>query len=209
MIVTIDGVVGAGKSSVAKELAERLDLPVVNSGLIYRSVAWLCNNANADITDVTACVSLMDAMDLEFTGHEQVMVNGVPLSTELRSHTIDDITHNIARIPEIHAGVHAIQRQQAERKGAVVEGRAIGSYVFPDADVKFWLDADPKVREARIAKQRGEHVAGQMMARDHADATREHEPNVPPKGAISVDSTAMDLQEVVDLMYRKVLEAAA
>lgn len=209
MIITIDGVVGAGKSSVAKELAERLELPVVNSGLIYRSVAWLCANANADLSDVAACVALMEAMELEFTGHEQVMVNGTPLSTQLRSHVIDDITHNIARIPEIHDGVHAIQRRQAERKGAVVEGRAIGSYVFPDADVKFWLDADAAVRQARIAKQRGEHVAGQMMARDHADATRKHEPNIPPKGAIHIDSTSMDLAEVVDLMHNKVLEATS
>lgn len=211
MIIAIDGPAGAGKSSAAKLLAERLDLPFLNSGLLFRSLAWVCLQLGVDTTNSQACAEVVRGLDISIPGHEEVEISyqsiqNHHLSTELRGEAVDEAVHDIASLPDVRREIHNLQRKIAHEQGGVIEGRTIGLHVFPDADAKFWLTADPIIRLARITAQRGAATASQMMARDEHDATREHEPMVPADDAIHIDSGKKNLQEVVDYMVTKVEE---
>lgn len=215
MIVTIDGPAGSGKSSAAQLLSEKLGVPFLNSGLIFRSLAWVCLELNLPITDPTTCADVAHGLQFEIPGHEQALVSYGSISnqlltyTELRSHAVDEAVHHIASYAEVRQEIHRLQREIGEDQGCVMEGRTIGTHVFPDADVKFWITADPEIRLARIAAQRGAETASKMLARDEHDATREHEPMVPAEDAIQVDSGKLNPEQVVDLLYNKVREKTA
>lgn len=209
MIIAIDGPAGSGKSSVAKLLAEQLDLPFLNSGLLFRSLAWTCLELGVDVSNGKACADVVAKINLEVPDHEQVIVSydtikDRKLSSELRSKAVDEAVHSIAGLPDVRREVLALKRKIAKEQGGVIEGRTIGTYDFPDADFKFWLTADPQIRLARVTAQRGAEAASAMMARDEHDATREHEPMVPADDAIHVDSGSMNIDEVVEYMIKKV-----
>lgn len=209
MIIAIDGPAGSGKSSAAKLLAEKLNLPSLNSGLLFRSLAWVCLELNINTTDSEACADIVRGLQIEIPGHEQAVVSYRTIQKrvlleELRSHQVDEAVHGIASLPDVRREIHVLQRRIAEAQGGVVEGRTIGIHVLPDADFKFWLTAAPEVRLDRITSQRGAETASKMMARDEHDATREHEPMVPADDAIQVDSSIMNLEEVVDYMLQHI-----
>lgn len=207
-VVTIDGPAGAGKSTVARRLARRLDYRFVPSGDIYRAIAWRVA-AGVPLDAVLA------GTRIEFLGvpeQQRVVVNGEDVSEALRAPQMSDLTSSLSQRPEVRAFADALQRGLASAAPVVVEGRDAGTVVFPEADCKFYLDASLEVRAARRLadrRSRGEtaDLAGvreALAARDLADRTRAMAPLQRTDDAIYIDSSGMSIDEVIELMAKEV-----
>jgi cytidylate kinase len=207
-VVTIDGPAGAGKSTVARRLAERLGFAYVNSGAIYRAVAWRVA-AGAPIDEVlgTMRVEFVPAPD-----GQRVLVDGRDATEALYTPEVSELAASLSRRPEVRAYADARQRECASRGSVVVEGRDAGTVVFPDADCKFYLDASLEARaRRRLRDQRAGGEAADLAsirdairARDAADATRSVAPLVRSADATHIDSSDLTADEVVELMAKEV-----
>jgi cytidylate kinase len=207
-IVTVDGPAGAGKSTVARRLAQRLGFRFVPSGALYRALAWR----------VAGGVPVVDAVrttTIELRGTpeaQRVVVNGEDVTEALRAPQMSGLTSALSQDPTVRAYADTLQRRFAAGGPVVVEGRDAGTVVFPDADCKFYLDAALSVRAARRLadrQARGERaelsaVQAALAARDEADRTRPVAPLARPDEAIYIDSSAMAIDEVVELMAKEV-----
>lgn len=210
MIIAIDGPSGSGKSTLARTLARRLNLQVLDTGAMYRAITWLALDAQADLLDETAVAALAQSADLSMTGG--VIVNGVDVTSEIRSPRVTGLVSQVAAIPSVRAEL--VQRQRAwavEHEGGIVEGRDIGTVVFPDATVKVYLDATTDVRaERREVQDDGVESAGSVQAtaealvrRDQLDSTRSTSPLRAADDAIRLDSAINSPEELAE----QVLEA--
>lgn len=207
-VVTIDGPAGAGKSSVARRLAQRLGYRFVPSGAIYRALAWR----------VAAGVPVEEALagtTVEFRGSpedQRVLVNGEDVTEHLRTPRMSGLTSALSQNAEVRAFADALQRRLASDGPVVVEGRDAGTVVFPDAECKFYLDASLEVRAARRQadlRARGETpdlaaVREALAGRDLADESRAMAPLARSVDAIYVDSSGMTIDEVIELMAKEV-----
>jgi cytidylate kinase len=207
-IVTVDGPAGAGKSTVARRLAQRLGYGFVPSGAIYRALAWR----------VAGGVPVKDALrttTIELRGTPEalrVAVNGEDVTEALRAPHMSGLTSALSQDPEVRAYADALQRRFAAGGPVVVEGRDAGTVVFPNADCKFYLDAALPVRAARrLADRRARGEAAELAAvqealaaRDEADRRRPIAPLARHEEAIYIDSSGLDIDEVVDLMVKEV-----
>jgi len=193
-VVAIDGPVGSGKSTVAKAVAERLDLPYLESGAMYRVVAWAAVRRGIDPEAADALTALAAELDMEFG--ERVMVEGADVTGELRSPEVGRTVSAVAATAGVRTELVRRQREWVdEQGGAVVEGRDIGSVVFPDADVKVFLTASAAERARR--RERDE-TPDDLARRDLLDSTRAVSPLVVPQGAVVVDTTGRPIDDVVD-----------
>ncbi|MGH2997638.1 MAG: (d)CMP kinase [Gaiellaceae bacterium] len=200
VVVAIDGPAGAGKSTLARALAQELGLPYINTGLMYRSVAASALRAGADPADAGALAAL--ARELRFSlgegGPPALRIDGGPDADELTSADVESVVSLVAR----HAEVRAVLRAEQRRLGAggsVMEGRDIGTVVFPDADVKLFLRAEPDERAARRQTERGSEdpaLAQALERRDALDARTN--PLVPAEDARLVDTTGRGPDEVLE-----------
>jgi len=222
MIITIDGPAGTGKSTAARELARALGIACLDTGATYRAVTLAALRAGVDLTDEEALLELARPLklELEYAGDEmRVILNGEDVSREIRSAEVSDNSHHVARAGDVRELLVAIQRETGQRLaeqrgGFVAEGRDQGSVVFPDADVKFYLDADPHVRARRrydelIAdgeKVEYEKVLEAVLTRDGRDRSRAIAPLVKPEGAHEIDTTDMGIAEVTAELLRLVRE---
>ncbi len=207
-IVTIDGPAGAGKSTVARHLAQRLGYRFVPSGAIYRAIAWrVAAGVPVDKT--------LAGTEIEFRGapeQQRVVVNGEDVTEALRAPQTSGLTSALSQRPEVRAFADALQRRLAATGPVVVEGRDAGTVVFPEADCKFYLDASLPVRAARRLadrRARGEPadlgaVREALAARDLADRTRPVAPLQRTEDAIYIDSSGMTVDEVIELMAKEV-----
>lgn len=210
MIVTIDGGVATGKSAVGKRVAERLGLPFVDSGLMYRAITRLAAERGIDPGDADAVTKLAESVALKVDG-DRVWADGVELTDGIYDADFAEALPRISAIPRVRVALVAQQRKLGEG-GVVMAGRDIGTVVFPDADHKFFLTAslDEKVRRrAAQFERRGERVDPEAMrreveTRDRVDTQRAVAPLKPAPDAVVIDTDNLDVDEVVELIVRHV-----
>lgn len=219
LIIAIDGPAGAGKSTIASRLARKLGYVNLESGAMYRALALKAIDKDISFDDETALVQLAEQsrIKLEPTiGGNRTLLDGHDVSSRIRERDVTEAASRVSVHPCVRAWMVSHQRAMGAGGGIVMEGRDIGTKVFPDADLKIFLDADPVVREQRRMEQqkiRGEvspNVAADLRERDRRDRERAASPLVAAKDAVVIDSTCMSedtvLERVEDLA-RKKLEA--
>lgn len=211
IVITIDGPAGAGKSTTARELARRLGYRLVETGALYRALAWAVREAEVAPEDGPALRALLARTAVDLEG-EQVLVNGRDVTGEIRTPEIGEFTSRLTALAAVRDKMTPIQRRLAARGRVVLEGRDTGSVVWPAAEVKFYLDAD---LDTRARRRRDELLARGLSAdlaavrqevaqRDRQDMERELAPLVRPEGAMVLDTTGRGVDEVVEAMLKAV-----
>jgi cytidylate kinase len=206
-VIAIDGPSGAGKGSVSRAVAQALGCRYVDTGAMYRAVAWMATYEGLAPDDEPALAALAERVELSLDDGA-VLVEGHDVTRAIRTAEIDAAAAHVARMPAVREMLVRRQRAYAEAGGLVMEGRDIGTTVFPEAEVKIYLDASPQVRAARRASDPAHvlgagasalsDVASALEARDHSDRTRKSSPLTMAADAVRVDTTGMPLEGVVE-----------
>jgi cytidylate kinase len=211
-VVAIDGPAGAGKSTVAKRVADRLNFIYIDTGAMYRAVALWAQREGKSWEDLLAMEQLARAADIGLESNPaRVTLNGEDVTHEIRRPEIAQGASKVSAIAGVRRALVDKQRQLAERTSVVMEGRDIGTVVFPRADVKIFLDAEPEVRADRRVKDLGEkspppppreRVLADLNERDHRDRTRAEAPLMQAPDAVLVDSTGLAIEEVEERILK-------
>lgn len=215
LIVAIDGPSGAGKSSVTKALADRLGYIHIDTGAMFRVVALFALRSSINTDDHDALAAICAGLAIDFTSTDgvcRVFANGEDVSSAIRSPEISLLTSTVAAVPEVRSHLLSQQRRMGERGGVVLEGRDVGTVVFPDADIKFYLTASVEERGRRrfaelIAKGVRvtlEQTVADVIQRDNQDMNREYAPLRRADDAIEIDSTELSLEEIIALMEESI-----
>ncbi len=206
LTIAIDGPAGAGKSTIASRLARKLGYVNLESGAMYRALALKAIDRDASFDDEAALVKLAESsrIQLEPTiGGNRTLLDGRDVSSRIRERDVSEAASRISVHPKVREWMVAHQREMGAGGGVVMEGRDIGTKVFPDADLKIFLDADPVVREQRRMEQnkiKGDVAAGvaeELRERDRRDRTRAASPLVAASDAVVINSTALSEDEVL------------
>ena len=205
MIVAIDGPAGAGKSTVARSLAERLRFRYLDTGAMYRALTWLALQRGLDLGDAAPLGELARAHPVELDEAGRVFIDGTDVTAAIRQARIDRMVPVVARHADVRAVMRDRQRELAELGNCVIEGRDIGTVVAPNAEVKVFLVADPSVRATRRLAERpeiadAEALATDLRTRDESDSIR----TLPADDAEVIDTTELEVAEVVARIERLV-----
>ncbi len=215
LIIAIDGPSGAGKTTISKILAERLGYIFLDTGAMYRAVGWLALKEKIDLQDESALRELCERMAMDFKeveGEWRIIVNGHDLSKDIRSPKMGKVASIVSAIPSVRERMWKLQRDIGYKGSVVMEGRDIGTVVFPDADIKFYLQADPGERGRRRymeLKGKGldmdmEDVTEEIRLRDRQDSHRGIAPLRKAQDAIVLDTTGKGVDEVVEAILEKI-----
>lgn len=217
-IIAIDGPAGAGKSTIAKTLARRLGYLFINTGAMYRAIAWKALQLGISLDDRNPVGKLAEDSLIELTGTVdamRVLIDGRDITEEIVAPTISQAASVISAIPAVRQALVARQQKMGKVGGVVMEGRDIGTQVFPDAEVKIYLDATSDARAQRRFDEdiaRGTAVASleqmkfEIEERDTRDKTRADSPLVQAEGAVYIDSSGLTIEEVVNKILSLVTE---
>ncbi|MFN3476806.1 MAG: (d)CMP kinase [Candidatus Methylomirabilales bacterium] len=215
LIIAIDGPVAAGKSTAARLLAKRLGYRYIDSGAMYRALAWKALTKGLDLQDEAALARLAQTTRIEFMGEAEalrVLVDGFDVTEAIRDPTIDEASSLVSSYGGVRRRMVLLQRRLAQRGGVVMEGRDIGTVVFPDADLKFYLRARLSVRARRRffeLKLKGKRatfrdVLKEVKSRDARDTSRRLSPLQQAEDAIPINSSLLTVEEVVQRMWEEV-----
>jgi len=215
MIIAIDGPAGSGKSTVAQLIASRLNFKYIETGSMYRAVAWKAQQAGIDPGDTERVAEVARTISIEFqpgAERQKVMVDGEDLTPVLKTETIGRLAAIVAANKAVREIMVAQQQNMGQNGNAVMDGRDIGTVVFPDAEKKFFLVADQKERAQRRHEEiktkhpevTFERIYEQLQQRDYEDENREVSPLVPAKDSIRLDTTQMNIDDVVAQMIEMI-----
>lgn len=208
-VITIDGPSGSGKGTISKLLAQKLGWHLLDSGALYRVLALAALQQNIDIDDIKALYDLALDLPVEFVGSKSdssaILLAGKDITLDIRSEACSKAASKVAAIPEVREALLARQRQFEQSPGLVADGRDMGTVVFPDAECKIFLTASPEERAKRRCQQLQDQgrsvslraVLQDIIARDARDSDRKVSPLKPAKDAITVDTTALAIKEVM------------
>lgn len=228
MKVAIDGPAGSGKSTVAKAIAKRCGFMMLDTGAMYRSVALACVRRGVDLEDADAVADIAREVTISFVPGDEVqtvLLDGEDVTTDIRTPEIDKAVSPVAANPAVREAMVVLQRAIGSQGDVVAEGRDIGTVVFPDAEVKVFLTADPAARALRRAVQRGggdaakdaeasadesavAEILADIMRRDEYDSNRKASPLRPAEDAVHIDSSFMSVDEVVDAIVELMRKAS-
>ncbi|MEO5721624.1 MAG: (d)CMP kinase [Chthoniobacterales bacterium] len=202
-VVAIDGPAASGKSSVAQQLAQRLGFVYVNSGAMYRAVTWHVLDRAVDPGDAAAVADLIEhtplVCDLE-NNESRILIEGADVSEHMRDVRVNKEVSPVSSVPRVREILVARMRAYALEHDVVMEGRDIGSAVFPDTPYKFYIDASPEIRSQRRAAQ---GQSDPIAMRDQADSSRRASPLVIAPDAVVIDSSALSIVDVVDQIVER------
>lgn len=212
MIIAIDGPAGSGKSTVAKLVAEKLGFHYLDTGAMYRAVAYRALEQAIPLDDEAPVLSIAESEEISFSHEDgealpsRVFIGRYEVTSQIRTPLVDDAVSAVARLPRVREAMVRQQRHLGQSSDIVVEGRDIGTVVFPDAELKVFLTADAEERARRRAHERrdngeavdADEVLVAMERRDQADSTREVSPLTPAPDAWELDTTGLSIDEVVD-----------
>lgn len=211
LVIAVDGPAGAGKSTIAKLIAEKLNINYIDTGAMYRAITYKCLQNNIDINNEKEVTNIAKDCEIDFKDNN-IYLNGEILTDEIRTMEVSNNVSNVAKIKEVRYLMVDVQRNIGKVSSVILDGRDIGSYVFPNADYKFFLIATPEERGNRRYKElvnKGynvnlEEIIKDIIKRDEIDSNREFAPLVKAEDAIEIDTTGKSINEVVQSVLSKI-----
>ncbi|XTR36415.1 (d)CMP kinase [Paraclostridium tenue] len=211
LVIAVDGPAGAGKSTIAKIVADKLNINYIDTGAMYRAITYKVLQNDIDVNNEDQIIEIAKNSDIDFKDNN-IYLDGKILKEEIRTPEVSNNVSNIAQIKEVRYLMVDVQREIGNKSSVILDGRDIGSYVFPKADYKFFLVASPEERGERRYKElikKGydtslEEVIKDVIRRDEIDSNREVAPLVKASDAIEIDTTGKSIDEVVESVISKI-----
>ena len=211
MIIAVDGPAGAGKSTISKLIAKKLNINYIDTGAMYRAVTYKCLSEGVDVKNEEAVIEVAKRTDINFRDNN-IYLDSKVVNEEIRTREVSANVSDVAKIKEVRYLMVDVQREIGTRNDVILDGRDIGSYVFPNADYKFFLVATPEERGRRRYKElceKGfegtlEEIIKDIEKRDEIDSNREFAPLKKADDAIEIDTTGLGIDEVVEAVVSKI-----
>ena len=215
LVIAIDGPAGSGKSTVAKLISKKYNIPYLDTGAMYRALGYFLNTEKIDVNDAKTVIKKLDniQMQIQFDNETQhVIVNGIDTTPFIRNYEVSKLASDVSKHKDVRIKLVSIQREFAENNSVVLDGRDIGTYVLPNAKFKFYLTASPEERAKRRCKEMKDKgidieynaVLADINQRDYNDSHRAFAPLKKADDAIEIDTTGYSINEVLDLIEKEI-----